>query len=82
MGTMETERCVVEEVVAAVAEKRGKSPHELDNSLGFTLDADALEGLVASMESGRVQFTFADCEVTVTHDNRVSVRNNATACSD
>lgn len=82
MGEMDTGSCVVEEVVAVVAEKRGKSPHELDSSLGFTLDADALEALVGSMESGHVQFTFADCEVTVTHDNQVSVRNKAPASSD
>lgn len=81
MQSMETRGNPVEEVVAAVAKKKGTEPHELDSSLGFTLDAEALEVLVESMDSGQVQFTFAGCEVTVAHDGQVSVRNRATASS-
>lgn len=65
-------------VVEAIADAKDVSPLDVNPPLYNTIDPDALEQFVASVD-GRtaaaveVRFTYAGYEVTVTGDGRVAV---------
>lgn len=59
-------------VVDAVAERTGTSPYDLP-PLFDTVDPDALEGVIASLSEGMVQFEYAGETVTVRSDGQVEV---------
>lgn len=61
-------------IAKAVADAVGIDPVDLDPPLYDVIDAEALDGLFGDrVTEGRVEFTMADCEVTVRADNLVTV---------
>lgn len=70
---------VSERVIEAVAEANSVSPLDLHPPLFSVVDPEALEAVVASLDSGpdgsdgRIRFTYCGCEVTVTATGAVMV---------
>jgi len=69
------ERSTSQRVIDAVAETTGNDPTEV-GPLYHVVDPDALDNLFASTSgtgrtSGRIEFTFAGCEVVVDADGTV-----------
>lgn len=71
--------------MTAVADARGVDPLDLDQRLNEAVDPDALWHLFAprqngaSRTGGQVQFSLADCEVTVYGDRSFEVEPPATS---
>lgn len=63
---------VMARVVEEVAERTGTSPYELP-PLFDTIDPDALERVIESLNEGMVQFEYAGETVTVRSDGQVTV---------
>lgn len=65
-------------VIKAVAKKRGKDPSDLPEPLAEAINPDALDQLFTgitgpSPETGKVCFTFNQCEVTVHVDGQIEI---------
>lgn len=73
---------ISETVVLAVAAARDICPTDLETPLAEAIDPDALEHVLAGADHGsdrtpvRVEFTWADCDVTVDGTGRVVVTNS------
>lgn len=55
-------------VVTAVADVKHKDPTILSPPLYEAIDPDALDSLMASPNTSRIQFEYADYHITVTSD--------------
>lgn len=70
---------VGEAIVTEIADVKGVSPLDVSPPLYDAIDPDALEAVIASMQSqptepaGRLQFAYSGFDVTVTEDGGVSV---------
>jgi len=62
-------------VVEAVAAAEGWEPAEVPEPLYESIDPDALEALVASVDDGRISFDYMGYEVTVDADGAVTLAN-------
>lgn len=71
---------VSERLVQAVATATDTDPLELP-PLYDAVDPDALDAMVEGMADGRVSFTYAGCEITVTAEGAISVDGAGTARS-
>lgn len=60
-------------LVNCVAEVRGIDPIDLD-PIQHTIDTDALDSLLAGNFRGSCTFTYAGCEVEVSGDGTIRVR--------
>jgi hypothetical protein len=60
-------------VVEAVATAEGWAPADVPEPLYESVDPDALEALVASVDRGRITFTYLGYEVTVDADGTVTL---------
>lgn len=79
-GTTTTDSdAVCETIVTAVADAKGVSPLEVSPPLYEAIDPDAIQAVLASMQSppeesvGTLQFPYSGYDVTVTEDGRVSI---------
>lgn len=75
-------RSTSEEVIRAVAEETGTDPTEV-GPLYHVIDPDALDRLFAptgrtSRSNGRVEFTFAGCDVVVRGTDEIEVTERTT----
>ena len=61
------------QVIVALAEKKGVDPLELDDRLHDWVDPDALDAVVASMDSGQVEFELCDYRVRVRSNGRIFI---------
>jgi hypothetical protein len=70
--TFDEDATASEAVLAAVADREGVDPTELPR-LFDAVDADALDAIFADGRPGRVTFTYAGYEITVSGRDRVTV---------
>lgn len=70
---------VSEAIVTEIADAEGVSPLDVSPPLYEAIDPDALEAVIASMQSqpteqgGRLEFAYSGYDVTVTEDSSVAV---------
>lgn len=70
---------VSEAIVTEIADAKGVSPLDVSPPLYEAIDPDALEAVVASMQSqptepaGRLEFAYSGYDVTVTEEGGVSI---------
>jgi hypothetical protein len=70
---------ICQTVISKVADTNSVSPNELDQTLNDVIDPDALGSLFeprnrgCDRRRGRIEFTFAGCDVTVRSSGDVSV---------
>lgn len=60
-------------VVEAVATAEGRDPGDVPEPLYESVDTDALEAMIASMDEGQVTFTYHGYEVAVDADGDVTL---------
>ena len=77
MGTTETADGAAAEpstaVVETVAAAEGWEPAEVPEPLYESIDPDALEALVESVDEGRITFSYLGYDITVDADGHVSL---------
>lgn len=67
-----------EQILTQIAEQRNIGVMDLP-PLYNTIDPEELDAVIQSLDEGHVSFTYADCDVTVTSKEEISISVRALA---